>query len=281
MVKWRYIPVLFLFIVLSCKTRHEKERAYTKPYHKESNELKIQLFLHHDASNTSSLYYRLDNSQLLYKKLDTAGHFSARLKFSYKFTTGADARQVLDSGTVFIEDKNESQAQGKIIAGYFPLRLADGQESYLEMHVEDILGKRSHTRYIHCNKKTAYSQQNFLVKNINKEMLFTNKIEQGNIVYISNNRTSFVKARIDFFATDYSLPPPPFSQKEPALYPSTPDSTAYISSIAEHDFSFKMQKQGIYFIRLDSVNAGGCTVLCVEQNFPKVQSHAQMVASSR
>ena len=187
----------------------------------------------------------------------------------------------MDSGTVYIEDKAPAQPQEKNLIGYIPLTVADGQDSYLELYVQDVFGKRSQTRSLHCDKQNRYSQQNFLIRNANKEILFSNKVEKGNTVLLSNTRIGFIKARIDFFANDYSLPPPPFSQKEPMVYPSVPDSTFYVTSPDEHNFSFKLAHQGVYFIRLDSSNVGGCLLLGVEQNFPKVQSHAQMIASSR
>ncbi len=281
MSKLRFLLLLFAIFLFSCKTKQQRERSYNKPYHKEDTELKAQLFLYHGINNTSFVYYKINNSQLLYKKIDTNNYFSSRIKISYKFRPDAAVKQILDSGTVYIEDKNVAQPQEKNLVGYIPLIVADGQDSYLELFVQDVFGKKSHTHYIHCDKQNRYSQQNFLFQTPNKEIIFSNKIEKGTTIEASNSRIGFIKARIDFFANDYSLPPPPFSQREPMLYPSIPDSTFYVTSPNEHNFSLKISRQGVYFIRLDSSNIGGCLLLGVEQNFPKVQSHAQMIASSR
>ncbi|HWY37837.1 MAG TPA: GWxTD domain-containing protein [Bacteroidia bacterium] len=281
MLRLKFLLLCVLFTLTTCKTRSPRERAYKKPYHREDNDLAAQLFLYHGLNNTSFLYYKINNSQLLYKKIDTNNYFSSRIRISYKFLPEAGAKQVLDSGTVFIEDKSMAQPQEKNLTGYLPFTVKDGQDSYLELFIQDAFGKRSQTHYIHCDKQNAYSQQSFLFLDQNKNVLFTNKIEKGSNITVCNSRVGFLKARIDFFANDNSLPPPPFSQKEPMLYPSIPDSTFYAQSFGEHNFSFKIDRQGVYFIRLDSSNAGGCLLLGVEQNFPKVQSHAQMIASSR
>ncbi|HEX7413258.1 MAG TPA: GWxTD domain-containing protein, partial [Bacteroidia bacterium] len=83
-------------------------------------------------------------------------------------------------------------------------------------------------------------------------------------------------------ANDYSLPPPPFSQREPSPYPSIPDSSFYVKSYDGHSIPLQVAKQGVYFIRLDSAsNTSGCTIMGVEQNFPKVLSHIQMIAATR
>src|SRR5437016_6006605 len=96
---------LICLILVSCKTKQERERSFHKPYHKEDNELQVQLFMFHGINNASFLYYKLNNKQLLYKKIDTNNYFSARLRFSYKFMPDANAKQILDSGTVYVEDK--------------------------------------------------------------------------------------------------------------------------------------------------------------------------------
>ncbi len=281
MNKLKFLVFLLSIILISCKTKHERERTYNKPYHKEDSELQVQLFLYHGTNNTSFVYYKLNNSQLLYKKIDTNNYFGARIRVSYKFSPTPDARQILDSGTIYIEDKNPAQPQARILSGYIPLTINDGQNSYMELFIQDIFGKKNHTHYIHCDKQTVYTQQSFIFLNQNKEALFSNKIEKGTSIYVSNSRISFSTAHIDFFANDYSLPPPPFSQKEPMLYPSIPDSSFSVSSSNGHDISLKVNRQGVYFIRLDSSNKGGCLLLVVEQNFPKVQSHTQMIAASR
>lgn len=275
------IFLLAIVFFLSCKTKSPRERNYKKPYHKDNVELSGQFFLYHNGDGSTFLYYKINNSQLLYKKIDTNSYFSSRIRVSYKFRPSGEGKQVLDSATVFIEDRSVAQPQAKDLIGIIPLKAPEGQLSYLEFFVEDVFGRKNHTHYIKCDKQNRFTQQNFLIQNQQGEVIFSNKIEKGTTVTVTNSRIGFIKARVDFFANDYSLPPPPFSQKEPVLYPSVPDSTFYVSAADEHSFPLKVMWQGIYFIRLDSVNIGGCTIIGVEQNFPKVQSHAQMIASSR
>lgn len=271
-------------LLVSCyNSRHgrDKERTYNKPYHKEDNELSLNMFLYHKDNNTSQIYYRIDNSQLIYKKPDSASFFSARLDFYYQFLPYAGSAQILDSGTVHIEDKSATAGAARTLIGYIPVKAPVGQKSYLEVFVRDFYSKKSHKHFIACDKESAFSQQNFLVENADKDVVFSNKIVKGNIVTVKNERVGFVNARVEFYANDYSLPPPPFSQKETSLYPSVPDSGFTIASPDNHSFSFKVAKQGIYYVRLDSVTSGSFMVLGVESNFPKVQSHAQMIAASR
>jgi GWxTD domain-containing protein len=284
MSKVKFLLLASLIALVSCyssKQGRDRERSYNKPYHREDNELKLNMFMLHGTNNTSFVYYKIDNSQLLYKKTDTNNYFSALLKVSYKFLPYPEAKQVLDSGTVFIEDKSTQQPATKYLVGYIPFRVNDGQNSYLELRVWDVFGKKTHTHYIECDKRNAFSQQSFMIQSINKEILFSNKVGIGSTVSITNNRVGFVNARVDYFANDYSLPPPPFSQKEPLLYPSIPDSSFTIPSADNHSFNLKIGTRGIYYIRLDSVNSSGCMIMGVEQNFPKVQSHTQMIAASR
>jgi GWxTD domain-containing protein len=283
-IKFLYYLLILIAVSVSCNSSkpRNRERTSTKPYHKKETtvELTANMFLYHGTNNTSFLYYKINNTQLLYKKIDTNQYFSSVIRVSYKFMPAANDRKIIDSGTVYIEDKSPTPPQARDLVGYLPFTVNDGQDSYLELYVQDVYGRKSQTHYIHCDKRNAYSQQNYLFLGSNKEILFSNKIEKGTTIEVSNTHINFSKARVDFFANDNALPPPPFSQREPMLYPAIPDSTFYISASEGH-FPLRISSQGIYFIRLDSSNAGGCLLLGVEQNFPKVQSHAQMIASSR
>jgi len=279
----RILLLLTSLLLLSCySSRNPRDREVTsnKPYHRPDNELKLSLFLLHGTGNESFLYYKIDNSQLIYKKEDTNSYFSAKIKFSYKFRPYPEAREILDSGTVVVEDKSEGQASGKILVGYIPFMVTDGQYSYLEVYTEDKFSKKNHTRYLQCDKQNMFSQQNFLIQD-GGEILFTNKIQKGSTVKITNNRINFSEAKVDYFAVDYSLPPPPFSDREPQLYPSIPDSSFIAPTADNHSLLLPVKKQGIYFVRADQASPSGCMVLGVEPNFPKVQSHVQMIAASR
>jgi GWxTD domain-containing protein len=281
-----YITLLGLLLVLfSCNSskpqKRDREREQNKTYSKDAaNDLKVDMFLFHADSINSQLYYSINNSQLIYKKTDSTNNFSARVKVFYKFLPYADAKVFFDSSTVYITDKVAGEPQAKTIAGYIPLKINVAQTSYIELDISDVNGKRHQTHFIKCEKQDPYAQQSYILMGNNKQVFFSNKIEKGNSINLYNTRVTFSKARVDFFANDYSLPPPPFSQREPLPYPSTPDSTFYISTNNGHSIPLQITRQGIYFIRLDTATSG-CMIMGVEPHFPKVLSHEQMIAATR
>lgn len=292
----RFFIVLFclLLICYSCNTTkpqqgqqkkgqgRNKEREQSRTYSKEDNELQVSMFLYHSDEINSQLYYNINNNQVLYRKSDTTGDFIARVKVFYKLLPNADAKTFYDTATVYITDRSQKEPQTKYITGYFPLKINAPQPCYIELHISDVNGKRQHTHYIKCDKTNPYTQQNYILLGSGSSIYYSNKIESGSNVLVNNGRAPFHKARVDFFMNDYSLPPPPFSQREPLPYPSIPDSTFYVTSLDGHSIPLKVAKRGVYFIRLDSAsNATGCTVMGVEQYFPKVLSHAQMIAATR
>ena len=259
-----------------------KQDTRNKRQDTEGNEMQVSMFLYHNDEMTSQLYYNLNNNQVLYKRSDTTGDFIARVKVFYKLLPNADAKTFFDTGTVYIEDRSKTEPQTKHITGSFPIKVNATQPCYIELHVSDLNGKRQHTHYIKCDKTDPYTQQNYILMGSGGSVYYSNKIERGSDIMLYNARVPFSRARVDFFVNDYSLPPPPFSQREPAPYPSIPDSTFYVTSLDGHSIPLKVAKRGVYFIRLDSaLNSTGCTVMGVEQYFPKVLSHAQMIAATR
>ena len=281
-----YILIVCAFILVSCNStkpqKRDREREQNKTYSKDVNDLKVNMFLYHTDSINSQLYYSIDNSQLIYKKLDSTNNFSAQVKVFYKFLPYPDAKVFFDSSTVNINDKVAGQPQAKIIAGYITLKIPAAQTSYIELYINDAYGKRHQTHFIKCEKQDAYGQQSYLLLSNTGNVFFSNKIEKGNVINVYNSRVTYNKARVDFFANDYSLPPPPFSDRTPSPYPSIPDSTFFVTSFDGHNIQLQIARQGVYFIRLDSAaNINGCMVMGVEQYFPKVLSHAQMIAATR
>jgi GWxTD domain-containing protein len=278
--------VALLLALSSCNStkpqKRDREREQSKTYSKEANDLKVNMFLYHTDSINSQLYYSIDNSQLVYRKLDSTNNFSAQVRVFYKFLPYADAKVFFDSSTVYINDKVVGEPQSKILAGYIPLKIPAAQTSYIELYINDVNGKRHQTHFIKCEKQDPYGQQSYLLLGNNGNVFFSNKIEKGNIINVYNSRITYSKARVNFFANDYSLPPPPFSDRTTTPYPSIPDSTFFVNSFDGHNIQLQIARQGVYFIRLDSsANINGCTIMGVEQNFPKVLSHAQMIAATR
>ncbi len=281
-----YIYIFSLLVALSaCKSTKplnlDKEREQNKTYSKDANNLEVDMFLYHADSINSQLYYGINSGQLVYRKIDSINS-SARIKVFYRFLPYADSKIFFDSSTVYINDNVQGQPQTKIIAGYIPLKINVAQTSYIEIYLRDENGKNHQTHFIKCEKLDPYAQQNYLMLGNNNRVFFSNKIEKGNNITLYNTRVSFNKARIDFFSNDYTLPLPPFSDRTSLPYPSMPDSTFYVSSYDEHSIPLQINKQGVYFIRLDSsANVNGCSILGVEKYFPKVLSHAQMIAATR
>ncbi|MHB8259597.1 MAG: GWxTD domain-containing protein [Bacteroidia bacterium] len=286
-----YIALIALLLICySCNTtrpqgkgsNHNRERVQKRNYNKEDNNLLVDMFLYHTDSINSQLFYSINNSQLLYKRKDTATKFFARIKVFYKILPYADSKVFYDSSTVYINDSIERELQPKQLTGYIPLKTNATQTSYIELFIIDVNNKKHQTHYIKCEKINPYTQQNFILLGNGGRVYFSNKIEKGSSITVNNARVSYNNARVDFFANDYSLPPPPFSQREPLPYPSIPDSSFYIKSYDGHSITLPVAKQGIYFVRLDSAaNTSGCTIMGVEQNFPKVLSHIQMIAATR
>jgi GWxTD domain-containing protein len=261
---------------------HDRERSYNKPYQRKENELKVRMFVFHQTDSLSHVYYKLDNSQLLYKKADTNSYFSARVKFRYRLLAYQGSSQVIDSATIAVEDRSEGQPPVKTLAGSFAVRIGSGSDLHLEVYATDENSRKDYTYYLPAEKTSVFSQQNFLLSDSTGTPLFSNKQETGRQLRLQNLRLRNASLKIDYYSNSYALPPPPFSQKMPDLIPASPDSTRLLTTGPNGaDFTLKILRRGIIFIHPDTVNKTGCTVLGVEKNFPKVQSHDQMIAASR
>ena len=77
------------------------------------------------------------------------------------------------------------------------------------------------------------------------------------------------------------MPPPPFSNVSYQPPAGKADSSFMLSPDEKGLFRFELARHGIYLMRIDTTVAAGCSVFSVDDDFPKVSTHEQMIACTR
>lgn len=268
-----------LFII-SCKSNTGAARKNQSLYKQNNINIDVQYVIHHENDSVSRLYYAFPNDELVYKKTGSDSLFTAEIHLFYKLLPAVNSKQFTDTGTVIITDKQASVVKGTI-RGSKQLKIAQGSKAWLDLSLRDINRKAYNHSELAINKLSRLGAQNYLLKNTDSTIIYSSYINSGKTITLSNKRIADKQLYIHFASAENMLPPPPFSTKEIQPYHQFFDSTFVLNKTMDNYFVADINKEGIYFITADSNETTGCAVYGVDEDFPKVTSHKQMIESIR
>ena len=73
-------------------------------YERDAQVLHPQFSVYHSTASKSQLYFAINTQELLYMKSPGNANYSAKITVSYVMYSSYESKQVLDSGSVFLED---------------------------------------------------------------------------------------------------------------------------------------------------------------------------------
>ncbi|MDP2388297.1 MAG: GWxTD domain-containing protein [Bacteroidota bacterium] len=268
-----------LTVAFSCKptsTVRKNEQLY-----KQNNiDIEVNYVICHENDSVSRLYYSINNSELTYKKAQEDSLFTAELHLFYKISADANAKQFLDTATVVIKDRQKAVAKGRI-TGSRLFKATEGSKLFMELELKDINRKALNNSQLYCNKLSKLGSQNYLLKLTDSSVVYTSYIKQGSTIAFKNKRVNNQKAYVQYAALEQKLPPPPFSVKEIPASVVKFDSAFSLNRSSNDWFSLNIEKQGCYFMSVDSMSKQGCALYSFDESFPRVTSHTQMIESIR
>jgi GWxTD domain-containing protein len=234
----------------------------------------------HENDSVSRLYYTIDNKELVYKKNPDDSLFTAELRLFYKLQLSVSSKQFSDTSTLVIKDRQAVVKKG-MITGSKTICVYQGTKAYLELELRDINRKAYNKSELAINKLSRLNAQNYLLKNTDSSLIYSSYINGARTIVLSNQRIANRVLYVHYKQTDNLLPPPPFSLKEIPPLNIRYDTVFALNKTMDNWFVLNMDKQGIYFLSADSSDKNGCTIYGVNEDFPKVTSHYQMIESIR
>lgn len=280
----RWINVVFVSIFVltlwMCQSKNYSNKSHELQYKKENRKIEFYSRVFHLDQKLSRLYYRLNTDQLTYIKSDTADWYFANAKVSVKLLNDPNAKSFIDTFSFVIHDR-QNTVSAKVIDSYSEFKYLFPSSYYLEIEVSDLHNRNAQRTEIVKSDKSSYFSPDFYFPTYENEAVsFHNHFTLGHKIKIQNVFDKQASLRVDFYAFDYTLPPPPFSMKESAAVPEKADSSFYLMK-SDQQVSLYLNKRGLYFFTSDSLLQNGISLLADENEFPRITSHEQMIASTR
>jgi GWxTD domain-containing protein len=249
-------------------------------YRTDELELHPEFFVYHINDTASQLYFKLNESELLFERKDPQDSFYANIKILCKVTQDYESSSILDSNSAVLSFRSSDNKKQEYAVGSIPLRLHTGATYLLTIISADLNGKKEVTNYVDVDKTSAGTGQNFLVRNpADGHLIFNNCFDSASPVVITCNRPA-TRLFIHYYYRNFPLAPPPFTdiENQPLLF--TPDSS-YIVNSSTGLFRLTLKRKGIYHISLDSISQEGITLFRYDKHFPSISKAGQMVSPLR
>lgn len=275
-----HICIVIALLSGSCTSTRYTDKSHDKEYKKENKEIDADYVIFHSEEQKSRIYYSISNKDVIYKKTDTSRFYEAALRLYYKVIPEPDSKQIIDSATIGVPDK-VTEVLEKRINGFTNFNYKAGDKSVVEISVWDENRKAKKTVQLRLNKSSVYTAQNFLLRRTDSSVIFNSRIPVGSVVTVEHSRNRPSALLVELYKRNNKLPPPPFSNVTYSQPDEKPDSVFTLLPDEAGKFVLAMARNGIYHIKLERSSASGCTVYAVDQDFPKVSTHEQMIACTR
>ena len=268
-MKENIIYFAFIFLLAACTSSDTVQNgSYKYLYDYESRELHPEYVIYHHTDDSSTVFFRVRSSELLYARNGSSAPFTARLQLK---TTMTEANGMVgDTTLVNITDASKS-SQGWLLGSY-RVRMPAGFWNVLVEFGDETKGLIQPS-YLRADKTSIYTSQNYLVrkKEIN-EPLFGGFVPVGSSVIVESNRNRQVNPpKVLRFSGEPKLPPPPFSSTGPEMPDMSKATEELLSSDSSGVWNFEVQN-GSYFITQDAFHKSGITIKTANLFYPEVKA---------
>lgn len=278
---FHFLTTCIIWIVFSkCTAPKETYSNKENLYKKNNQELNAKFIAYHIGDSVTQIHFLLPNENLIYKKPDTTYNYYAACKIKFFAYQGSSSKNLVDSGSVLIFDKQGGDVYSKEITGSMFSKLKTGANYFCDIFVYDLNKKSKSSYVLTIDKNNSYSRQNFLILNTENKVLFTYYLKNSDSVYIQSQLNPGENLVVDYFYREFPLAPPPFSVTERSPFIYKPDTFFAISKQQNH-FKLKMPAKGFYHIVAEPLSKTGITLFAVEPSFPGLKNENEMIRSTR
>jgi GWxTD domain-containing protein len=273
--------ILFLLLVPGCtgpKTAVSRSDTGTRSgmYNPASTKLHPSYSVFHFSDSTSLLMVKIFPSELLFNAANADRKMIARLKIDFDLTdiTDHNNTMLVDSGAKEYVVQKENADKRFIVQ--IPVRAVRNRVYDLRVGARDLLRNEINTDYVIVEKRSRFSQQNFMVREAAHNLPYFDPLVIGATTFkIEFPADTFSRVFISYYGQESPLPRPSFSLTREREFMEKPDSLWIIPY--QKNTLFQLGYEGIYQFRFDTTLPEGLSVYNFGPVFPRIKQPQQMI----
>ena len=273
---FKYIFIILLSISCSVHKKIPAPKNVAKLYNPSASKIHPAFSVYHNNETSSILFVKVFPKELLFSMANPEGEYKASFRVSFNLAEidGKDNLAV-DSGT-FTYDFLRQSAEQRVIK-QISIKAVNGKIYQLKVQAIDLIRKEEVIRYFYVDKRTEFSQQNFMIYDEKSQMPYFAPYVLGSAQFkiMYNNPDKYKSIFVSYYGQDMPLPKPSFTVTRENIYLSQPDSLWELPY--DQNLSYKMAYEGMYFFQFDTTVKEGLTILNFGPDFPRVKNAEEMI----
>jgi GWxTD domain-containing protein len=260
--------VLLLFALAGCKRNAiVPTGSYQFLYDLESRDLHPEYIVYHHSNDSSTIYFRIFSSELLFTRAAASTPFVLNLQIR---ATISDLNGMAQDTLSLVLHEAAKDRQGWLLGSMVvPMRAGDWN---LLMEFTDVSRNLTQPSFILCDKSSTTAPQNYLLTKFETgEPVFGGFVTPGQMVEIFSARNAEAEMPLLLKVnTDIKLPPPPFSANAPEQPNLTGSQNIPLKQEGKGSYVFEVVS-GMYFMTHDVTKHAGFTIKTSNTHFPRVK----------
>jgi GWxTD domain-containing protein len=250
-------------------------------YRSDEHYLRPEFKLYHVNDSISLLYFKIDESNLLYVRRNQADSFNAAVKIYCRVSANYDATNFEDTNATTIKFASITNTKREETVGTIPLKIKSGNTHLITVTTMDLMSRRTELSYINADKLSPGNDQNFMLRDpLTGYLVFSPYIDSAVTYAIMYNHPAD-KFYVNYYKRDFPTAAPPFSVIENKQFLYKPDSTFVLKTGTSGVALINLKAEGFYHIMADTNSRYGLTVYRFQKHYPTVGEVYQMAGPLR
>ncbi len=283
MIKHNFSTLFIFVLLLSSQAiwgqKNFQKRNFADMYDYNKTQLHPLFQCYHDKDSSSLLFYQIDYSELTYNTESKDIH-KARVHIYYEIYYNYKAKNLLDSGSVFLTDTANYKLDNSSI-GFFNIPISYPNRYVVYLKVTDLNSKNNIEKILDINKTDHYNAQNFYLKgddNLPLLQSYVNKMQPFQLIS-QQNQDNYINIR--YFKPNNIIARPPMLSPGNVNRIIRADTNYIVQFNEGYSNLIKLQDQGYYFFYFKQKPNEGYTLFQFASHFPYVTNPMQMLMPLR
>lgn len=271
--------ILVSLLLFRCSTPTKApENKLANSYQFGTTSLHVKYVFYNVSADTTQVYFKIKNEDLLYAKENGEDNFESRFKLSYLLYENTTSPIFVDSGSYIVKNVIENISPAELI-GSFKIKTTQGSKYFIRIKSRDLIRNTETEKLLYFNRSKKLSNSDFLFTNKEGDLpSFKSFYQEQEKIYLKyNGITPFDSFEVVYFNKEAKPPLPPFSMYNPKPFDYKYEAKTIIKN-NDNRFEFVQQhKAGFYLITDQLENKQGLGVNVVYEDYPQFNSSEQML----
>lgn len=248
-------------------------------YDFESQPLHPQYYVYHSDDDSTTVYFRISASEILYMRKSPDDPFEARLTFRTRLYKHGEDMELVDSSSFVKISQRQNEATR--FAGTFTIPCPSSTRYSLEIECTDESRNARQSQSIRIVKDSKFHRQNYLITHESTGVpLYSYHAEEGSSICVENARLDTSRLELIQFDLNEKLPAPPFSDNRRDWQDPSTDSGLTLTSNEEGRVCFDVLG-GDYYFSHDPEKMRGVHISTQNEFFPQVKTAKTLAETMR